>query len=180
LIFLAVTGEENGLLGSEFYAEYPTFPMDDIVANLNLDMYLMLHPLHDIIAFGAEHSSLEETVSKAASEFGVRLSPDPYPNEVIFVRSDQFSFVRKGVPAVFLVEGWDSGDPGLDGAAMNRRWMRDIYHTQRDDMGQEIDFEAGVLFARINFLIGWRVGNETAPPTWNPGDFFGERFGKER
>ncbi len=146
------------------------------MANVNLDMFLMLHPMRDIIAFGEEHSTLTHPVRRAAERLGFEVTPDPMPSEVIFVRSDQYEFVKQGVPAVFLVAGFKGHE---EGKVSGNTWMRDIYHTQKDDMNQEMDFEAGVAFARANLLIGWEVANETERPQWNEGDFFGERFGRD-
>ena len=178
ILFLAVTAEEKGSLGSEYFTEYPTRPLLDLVANVNLDMFLMLHPFLDVIAFGAEHSSLLANVRRAADQLKVRVSPDPVPEETIFIRSDQYSFVKKGIPAVFLVGGFDAGDGSDRGRSLDETWDREVYHSQRDDMNQVFDFEAGATFARLNFLVCLDVANARERPRWNPGDFFGERFGK--
>jgi peptidase M28-like protein len=180
ILFLAVTAEEKGLLGSEYFTEYPTVPLDKVVADVNLDEFLMLHPFLDVIAFGAEHSSLAEPVKRAAYQLGVRVTADPEPEEVIFIRSDQYSFVKKGVPSVFLVGGDDAGDGGDSGRLLDDAWERDVYHSQRDDMSQRFDFGAGAKFARLNFLVGLEVANDREPPRWNRGDFFGDRFGRSR
>ena len=89
ILFLALGGEEKGLLGSDYFAEYPTVPMDRIVANVNIDMPLFIYPLADVVAFGAEHSSLKSPVERAAARAGLSLSPDPMPEEVLCIRSDQ-------------------------------------------------------------------------------------------
>lgn len=176
VLFLGVTAEEMGLLGSDYFVHHSTVPRESLVANVNLDGALMLHPLRDVIAFGAEHSNLAEAVEQAADRLGLKLSPDPMPDEVLFVRSDQYSFVRKGVPGVFMVEGWNTGDPETDGGALLRQWIQTRYHTPQDDFSQGMDFGAGAKFARVNFLIGYLVANQDSPPAWNPGDFFGEKF----
>ena len=180
VILAAVTGEEKGLLGSDFFVHHPTVQLGSIVANINLDMVMMQHPLHDVVAFGVEHSTLAQPVERAVSHLGLSLSPDPMPEEVVFVRSDQYSFVRKAVPSVFVVSGFESGSEELDGEAEFRRWMRTVYHTPGDDMLQDIDFDAGARFARVNFLITWLVANDPERPAWNPGDFFGEKFKYQR
>jgi hypothetical protein len=177
VLFLAVTAEEKGLLGSDYFAHYPTVPAAGLVANVNLDGALMLHPLHDVVAFGAEHSNLAAAVEQAARQLGLELSPDPMPEQVLFVRSDQYSFVRRGVPSVFIVEGFETGDPKREGRALLTEWMDTRYHTPQDDLTHPLDFEAGAAFARVNFLIGYLVANQTPRPQWNAGDFFGEKFG---
>jgi Zn-dependent M28 family amino/carboxypeptidase len=178
LLFLVATGEEEGLLGSDYFARHPTVPGDSIVADVNADGVLMLHPLHDIVAFGADHSSLLDPVSKAASMLGVSLTPDFMPEEVIFVRSDQYSFVKQGVPSVYAFVGTDTGDARLDGRKMLTGWMASIYHHPSDDMKQEFDFGAGADYAKLDFLIGAFVADADARPRWNEGDFLGEKFGR--
>jgi hypothetical protein len=178
VLFLAVTGEEEGLNGSGYFAHHPTVPIDRIVANTNLDMFLMLYPLRDVIAFGAEHSSLEQTVQEAARRLGIGVSPDPFPEEVLFIRSDHYSFVQQGVPSIFLTGGFQSGDPAVDGQALWGKWMKEVYHKPGDDMSQPIDFGAGVQFARLNFLISYAVAQDEKSPSWKPGDFFGGKFGR--
>ncbi len=177
LLFVAVTAEEKGLLGADYFAQHPTVPRANLVANINLDSALMLHPLKDVVAFGAEHSSLSRVVEQAAARLGLAVSPDPMPEEVFFIRSDQYPFVRRGIPAVFLLDGFETGDPNLDGGKLARDWLHTFYHSPKDDLNQAINFEAGSQFARVNFLIGYLVANQTGRPTWNAGDFFGEKFG---
>ncbi|NIM02171.1 MAG: M28 family peptidase, partial [Acidobacteria bacterium] len=150
--------------------------IDELVANINLDMVLMLHPLNDVVAFGAEHSSLERSVASAVKELGIRVSPDPLPELVLFIRSDQYPFVKKGIPSVFLFSGFDAGE--IDGLEQFNQWMRNVYHTPADDMEQRFDFEAGADFARVNLLVVTGVANAEERPRWNAGDFFGERFGR--
>jgi len=176
VLFLAVTGEEKGLLGSKYFVRHPTVPLETIVANVNLDMVLMLDPLTEVVAFGAEHSTLARSVERAAARMRLELVPDPIPEEVMFIRSDQFPFVQAGVPAVFLVS-WFNPASSERSVAKFRQWMRDIYHSPADDMDQKMDFGAGADFARLNLLTTYFVANEPARPSWNPGDFFGERFG---
>ena len=176
LLFLAVTAEEQSLNGSAFFAHHPTVPIDRIVADVNLDMFLMLYPFRDVIAFGGEHSSMGLTVEEAARRLGIGVSPDPFPGQVQFIRSDHYSFVRQGVPAIFLSGGFQTGDPAVDGRALRDKWMQEAYHRPGDDMSQAMDFEAGAQFAKLNFLISYLVAQDDKTPTWNPGDFFGEKF----
>ena len=178
IIFIALTGEERGLVGSDYYAHYPTVPGESIVANVNLDMPLFLYPLADIIAFGSEHSSLEGVIADAVAEEGFVLTPDPMPEEVIFIRSDQYSFVKQGVPSVFLVPGHTSSDPGIDGEGLWRGFLKTYYHQPSDDLSRTIDWPSAVRFARANVRIGYAVAEDDDRPTWNPGDFFGEKFGR--
>lgn len=180
VLFLAVTAEEKGLRGSDYFAHYPTVPLDMIVANVNLDGAAVLHSLVDVVPRGAEHSTLERPVKQASGRLGLEITPDPTPEEVFFIRSDQFSFVRKGVPAVFVMSGFQTGDPNIDGAAIMQNWRQTRYHQPKDDMEQPLNFEAAAKFAQVNFLIGYLVANQTERPAWNPGDFFGEKFGRQQ
>jgi hypothetical protein len=176
-LFLFVTAEERGLLGSDYFARHPTVPRESIVADFTLDMPFLFHPLLDIVPYGAQHSTLKAPVTKAAQHLGIGLADDPIPEQVLFIRSDHFSFVRQGVPSLFIKSGFKTGD-ARDGGQINAAYRRDVYHKPNDDMTQAFDFEAGVAHARLNFLTGWLVAQETARPAWNPGDFFGQLFGR--
>ena len=178
MVFIALTAEERGLLGSDYYAHYPTVPSDGIIANINLDMPLFLYPVADIIAFGSEHSSLEGTVGEAIAAEGFTLTPDPMPEENLFRRSDQYSFVRRGVPAVYLKPGFTSTDPSIDGKAVENEHRKNHYHQPSDDLSRPIDWDSAVRFARANARIGYAIAGEENRPTWNEGDFFGEKFGR--
>ncbi|MGH8193805.1 MAG: M28 family metallopeptidase [Woeseiaceae bacterium] len=180
ILFVVVTGEERGLLGSDYFAHYPTVPPDSMIANVNLDMPLLLYPLADVIAFGAEHSSLESVIETAIKAEDFVLTPDPVPEEVLFIRSDQYSFVRQGVPSVFLFPGFTSTDAEINGEAIFREHMSTHYHRPSDDRTRPVDWSSALRFARANVRIGLAVAAQTARPTWNEGDFFGARFGKER
>ena len=179
ILFLAVTGEEKGLLGSDFFATNPTVPIESIVANVNLDMPLFLYPLADVIPFGSEHSSLAGSVERAAAATGFDVTEDPMPEEVLFIRSDQYSLVRQGVPAVFLVSGMRSSDPEIDARELWLGFLKNYYHSPQDDLTREIHYPSAVRFTQANLLIGLEIANETERPTWNEGDFFGERFGRQ-
>jgi Zn-dependent M28 family amino/carboxypeptidase len=178
ILFLFVTAEERGLLGSDYFAQHPTVPADGIVANLTVDMPFMYHSLLDIVPYGAQHSTLSGPVTRAAAHLGIEIGTDPIPEQALFIRSDHFSFVRQGVPSLFIKSGFKTGDSSKDGAAINAAYRRDVYHKPNDDMSQPFDFDAGARHAQLNFLTGWQVAQETARPVWNKGDFFGGLFGK--
>jgi len=177
VLFLAVTGEEKGLIGSDYYAQHPTVPIQSIVANLNMDGLAVLYPLRQLVPAGAEHSSLDATVRQVAARTGIELGPDPYPEEALFVRSDQYSFVRRGVPALYLDVGLKT-DSGLDAAVLVQEWIRTRYHTPQDDVGQPMDLVSGARHAQFNFLVGLEIANASERPAWNRGDFFGRLFGR--
>ena len=178
ILFLAVTGEEKGLLGSDYYAEYPTVPIDTMVANVNLDMPIFTYPFSDVTAFGAEHSSLKAPAMAAARDAGLTLGADPMPEEVIFVRSDQYSFVRRGVPSVFLVPGFTSRDPAMDGRKQFMAFLSTHYHQPTDQIDLPFDEDSAQRFTLMNYLFVRAIADTRQRPTWNEGDFFGDRFSR--
>ncbi len=179
IMFIGLTAEEKGLLGSDYFAHYPTVPSASIVANVNLDMPLLLFPASEIIGFGAEHSSLQAPMSAAAAAEGFVLVPDPMPEENFFVRSDQYSFVKKGIPASYLDVSSISSDPDVDGEALYEDHIKNHYHKPSDDLSRPVDWDSAVRFARANARIGLAIANDDERPTWNEGDFFGEMFAPE-
>jgi hypothetical protein len=105
-------------------------------------------------------------------------SPDPAPDEVVFIRSDQYSFVKQGIPAVFPVPGFKTDDPNIDPAAIFKTWEQTRYHQPQDDMDQPgLDFDAAAKYARFVFLCGYLITEDLKRPTWNKGDFFGDHYG---
>lgn len=178
VLFVALTAEEKGLLGSEYFAHYPTVPAGSMVANINLDMPLFIFPPADLVAFGSERSSLQPFVETSAQDEGFSLTPDPLPEENLFVRSDQISFVRQGVPAVYLIPGFTSTNEDEDGEALFRDHLKNHYHEPSDDMSRPVHWDSARRFARANARIGFAVGQAAERPEWNEGDFFGEQFGR--
>jgi hypothetical protein len=178
VLFVFVTGEEMGLLGSDYYAHFPTVPLNRIIANVNIDGAPGLsYPMKDIVALGAEHSSIGEDAKSAARMVGYETIPDPLPEENSFIRSDQYSFVLQGVPAIDISDGITSTDPKIDGLAEMKKWLVTRYHTPLDNMGQPMDLESGARAAGLNFLVGYELAQQDHAPVWNQGDFFGGKFG---
>lgn len=171
ILFMANTGEEKGLLGAASFADHPTVPIGAIVAAVDLDMPMLLYDFTDVIAFGADHSTVAETVAGAARRLGVAVSPDPMPEQGLFVRSDHYEFVKRGVPAIFLATGFANG-----GEAHWRAYLGGPYHQVNDDLRQAIHWEAGARYARLNYLIARALADADARPLWYRGDFFGDRF----
>jgi len=178
VLFVFVTGEEMGLLGSDYFAHFPAVPLKSIVANVNIDgapgSYFAMK---DVVALGMEHSTLAGDVASAARRMGYEISPDPMPEEVFFIRSDQYSFVLQGVPAVDITDGIKATDPKIDGLAVIKKWMVTRYHTPLDNIDQPIDFESTAKGSVLNFLVGYEVAQQDEVPAWNKGDFFGGTFG---
>ncbi len=176
MVFLALTGEEKGLLGANYFATHPTVPKSSIVANINIDMPVVLTELLDVITIGVDHSSLEKQVQQAATDVGFLLSPDPYPEEAVFVRSDQFAFVRQGIPAIYLVSGIIAKDPKIDGKKLLENFIETHYHQPSDDISQPIHYSTAAKMAALNARIGQLVADDPYRPRWNLGDFFGKKF----
>ncbi|WP_461056886.1 M28 family metallopeptidase [Silanimonas algicola] len=176
VVFLAVTAEESGLQGADYFVQHPTVPREAIVANINIDMPVALAPLADVTAFGAENSTLGAVVERAAAAEGVAVTPDSKPEEVIFVRSDQYAFVRAGIPALYIDEGMRSTDPTQDQAARVEAFRKERYHQPGDDLSQAIDWPSLAMLARLNARVITEVANDDARPAWHPGNFFGETF----
>ena len=172
IMFLAVTAEEKGLVGADYFASNPTVPAADIVANVNLDMPVLLYRFEDMIVFGAERSTLGPIVRRAVNSAGVDLTPDANPQEAFFVRSDHYRFVEKGIPSVFL---W----PGVKGPDGHKfaEFLKTCYHKPCDDLSQPIRWDQGVRFVDVNYRIAREIADGAARPVWNRGDWFGLRFG---
>lgn len=177
ILFVAVTAEEKGLLGSDYFASHPSVS-GPLVADVNMDMPVLLTALTDVTPIGIEHSSLKEPVEAAAKSLGIALSPDPMPEEVVFIRSDQFSFIRRGIPAVYLKGGTVPVHADVDGKALLAGFLRDHYHQPSDELSLPIDYASAARLAALNTAIGEAIANDRNQPRWNPGDFFGQRFGK--
>ena len=179
VVFVAVTGEESGLLGSDYFANNMPLKGGKIVANLCIDMPFFFHPVLDIVPYGADHSSLGKQTEEAAKILGLKISPDPFPEQVVFIRSDHYSFIKKGIPALFIKSGFMTvSEDTVDRAKSDVGWRSTNYHTPQDDMSQPFDFKAAGMHVKVNFLIGYLVCNDVARPTWNKGDFFGNKFSK--
>ena len=171
MIFLATTAEEKGLLGADFYARYPTVPIGQIVGNVDLDMPLLTYSFTDVIAFGANHSTIGKQVAEALAPMKIALSPDPMPEQGVFTRSDHYQFVRQGVPAVMLATGMANG-----GGESWGKFFENAYHGPRDDLSQDIDWSAGARFAEVNYRITRAMADSATPPLWYQGDYFGDTF----
>jgi Zn-dependent M28 family amino/carboxypeptidase len=173
ILFLAVTAEEKGLVGSEYFANNPTVPKAAMVADVNLDMPIITYKFEDVIAFGAERSTLGPIVKKAAASIGVGFSPDPMPDQGLFVRSDHYRFVQQGVPSVFL---WP-GQAGPGKAAVED-FFNNHYHKPSDEAWQPaLDWSQGVRFIDVNYAIAREIADGAERPRWNKGDFFGTLYG---
>lgn len=179
VLFAALTAEEKGLLGAQHLARNPPARVERFAANLNVDMPIMPAAVRDLIAWGAEHSTLGALAGAAAARRGFTLSPDPLPDETIFVRSDQYEFVRTGVPALFLSSGQQALDKSVDLPALWGVHLKERYHKPSDDLHQPIDWPSTGAFAGLITEIVRDTANATPAPAWLSGDFFGGLFGRK-
>lgn len=171
VVFIALTAEEKGLVGSDYFARNPTIPANSMIAVVNLDMPLVTYAFEDIIAFGAERSTLYQPVKNAVEAHGLTFSPDPVPEQGLFTRSDHYVFVKQGVPAVFLKPGFANG-----GEEARTEFGKTHYHQASDEVGL-VDFDALRRFTDVKADIARNIANMPERPVWNAGDFFGTTFG---
>ncbi|MFZ9504389.1 MAG: M28 family peptidase [Cyclobacteriaceae bacterium] len=180
VLIALVTAEEMGLLGSRYLAANPPVPKGQIVADVNTDMPTLIAPLLSIEPLGAKHSSLMNEVTSAAQFLGLEVQEDHMPDQVRFVRSDQYSFLREGIPALHVKYGLKTKDPKFDLRKYIDEWTEAHYHKPSDEFRDSaFNFGAAATYVKLNFLIGWQVANKTERPTWVKGDFFGETFSKK-
>lgn len=176
VLFVALTGEEKGQLGSGYLVRNLPPAAANLVAAINLDMPVLLHDFKDVVALGAEHSTLGAAVERAAARVGVQTAPDPTPEQSRFTRSDQYSFVRQGIPAVILGPGGTSFDATEDGNALIRDFRRLRYHQPGDNLSQPFHWRAARRFAQLQWELLAELGLQAERPRWLPGSFFGELF----
>jgi Zn-dependent M28 family amino/carboxypeptidase len=172
IVFVAVTGEEHGLLGSRYFAGDPTVSRGSIVANINMDMFLPLFPMKSVMVLGLDESDLGDRVREVAKRSDLGVGPDLEPARNRFTRSDQYSFIRQGIPALAMKVGFEPGSPE---AAIDARWTKERYHQPADDLQQPVDLGAAVTFTRLVGALSAEVANNPARPQWKASSFF-KRF----
>jgi Zn-dependent M28 family amino/carboxypeptidase len=181
ILFVMVTAEEMGLLGSSYFAAFPSVPKDKIVADVNTDMPTIVAPLLSVVPLGAMHSSLINHVKNAAEYLKIDIEEDPEPEQNRFVRSDQYSFVTQGIPALHIKYGDKTKEPGVKLSQKVKDWRTAYYHRPKDQIdGNMFDFNAGKTYVQLNFLISYGIAQATERPTWNEGDFFKKKFYNSR
>jgi Zn-dependent M28 family amino/carboxypeptidase len=166
ILFVAVTGEEKGLLGSQYFTSAPTVPLENIVA----DMF----PLKSLQVMGLDESTLGGDIRAVAAKAGVAVQPDPEPQRNLFIRSDQYNFIRNGVPALTFKFGYEKGSPQ---EKLAKDWLRERYHAPSDDLNQPVDKPAASEYNRVMLDLGMRVADASTRPHWNADSFF-KRFEK--
>ena len=176
ILFVAVTGEEKGELGSRYFAAHPTVPRASMVANVNTDMFLPLFPLKTLMVLGLDESDLGQDIRATAKELGLTVQADPEPQRNRFVRSDQYSFVKVGIPALAMKVGYEANTPE---AATAAKWTAERYHAPSDDLNQPIDLSAAGRYVDVVRDLAVRIANRTDRPKWNDTSFF-KRFATEK
>jgi hypothetical protein len=172
VLIVMVTGEEMGLLGSAYFAKQPTVPRERIVANVNTDMPTLLAPLLGVVPLGAEHSTIMKHVRKAAAHLGIEVMQDHMPEQVRFVRSDQYSFVLEGIPALHIKYGLKTQDPSFNLDKLIQDFTQNHYHKPSDELNDSFDFEAGKTYVQLNFLISYSIADDPERPVWNADSIF--------
>jgi peptidase M28-like protein len=172
ILFLAVTGEENGLLGSRYFAARPTVPRATIVADVNTDMFLPLFPMKTLMVLGLDESDLGDDIKAAAAQAGVGVQADQEPQRNRFVRSDQYSFIKLGIPSLAMKVGYEPNSPE---AAIAAKWTAERYHAPSDDLNQPIDMSAAAMYVEVVHDLALRIASRADRPKWNNTSFF-KRF----
>src|SRR5262245_18084485 len=172
ILFVAVTGEEKGELGSRYFAAHTTIPRTSIVANVNTDMFLPLFPLKMLMVLGLDESDLGQDIRAVAKDLGLTVQADPEPQRNRFVRSDQYSFIKSGIPALAMKVGYEANTPE---AAIAAKWTAERYHAPSDDLEQPVDIAAGEKFVDVLRGLALHIANRADRPSWNDSSFF-KRF----
>ena len=174
VLFIAVTGEESGELGSRYFASHPTVPAGSIVADINLDMYMPLHPLKYLEVQGLAESTLGKDIRDVSAANGVEVQADKEPQRNLFIRSDQYSFIKEGVPALAFKFGYLPGSPE---EKLHKEWLKNRYHAPSDDLNQPVDKAAAGKFNVVIEQLVERVADASSRPQWEPNSFF-RRFSR--
>jgi hypothetical protein len=178
IVFIAATAEETGLLGSDYFANYPTLPKNSMIANINVDLPMFLFPMNTMTTWGAERTTFEAAAAAEVSLEGFEALPYPYPGEEGDInRSDSYSFAIQGIPFIWMMEGVGSTDTTVDGLAEINAFYDDHYHKVSDDSSRPVHWETAVRFARACVRVTRRMAMDDDAPAWNEGDFIGDKFG---
>ncbi len=169
ILFVAVTGEEKGELGSRYFVAHPTVPASSLVADVNTDMFLPLFPLKTLMVLGLDESDLGNDIRDVAKDLGLAVQADPEPQRNRFIRSDQYSFIKAGIPALAMKVGYE---PGSSEAEIARKWTAERYHAPSDDLNQPIDLGAAGKFVEVVRTLALRIADRPDRPHWLPNSFF--------
>jgi Zn-dependent M28 family amino/carboxypeptidase len=170
IVFLSVTGEEQGLIGSEYYATHPVFPTAKTVAAINMDALNVDGRMKDLTVIGYGLSELDRYIEAAAKEAGRTVNPDPTPEKGSYFRSDHFSFAKQGIPAVYPSGGTDSVEHGKEwGLAQRAKYTAEKYHKPSDEFDPNWDLSGAIDDLQLLFKVGYRLAMDTSFPDWKEG-----------
>ncbi len=175
ILFVFVTGEEKGLLGSKYFGAHPTVDPKAMVADVNVDMFLPIVPLKALTVYGLAESDLGDRVTEVAKSYGIPVQPDPAPLRNVFIRSDQYNFIRHGIPALMLDVGTVPGTPEDQ---VKLEWLRHRYHAPSDDLNQPVDLGCAALYEDIVRSLLISVADDSQRPQWKADSFF-RRFAQK-
>ena len=170
LLFVFVTGEEKGLLGSRYFTAYPTVDAKSMVADINVDMFLPIIPLKRLTVLGLAESDLGDAARQVAEAHGIVVQSDPQPERNVFVRSDQYNFIRHGIPALAMDVAPEPGN--AEQAKIFRDWLTQRYHAPSDDIDQPVDLPAAALYEEVIRSLMLSVADSSHRPQWKPYSFF--------
>lgn len=169
LLFVFVTAEEKGLLGSRYFTTHPTVKPGSMIANINIDMFLPIVPLKVLTVYGLAESDMGDMVREVAQSLGVQVQADPEPQRNSFIRSDQYNFIRHGVPALAMKVGFEKGSPQQE---TFKNWLTQRYHAPSDDLDQPVDMAAAGKYEEILHRLMVRLADNAGRLQWKPDSFF--------
>lgn len=169
LLFVFVTGEEKGLLGSRYFTAHPTVKPGSMIANINIDMFLPIVPLKVLTVYGLAESDMGDAAREVAQSLGVQVQPDPEPQRNAFIRSDQYNFIRHGIPALAMGVGFEKGSPEQQ---IFKNWLTERYHAPSDDTNQPVDLAAASKYEEIVRALAIKTADEAQRPQWKANSFF--------
>jgi len=169
VLFVWVTGEEKGLLGSKYFAAHPTVPAASMIADINTDMFLPIIPLKILTVYGLAESDLGDRLVQVADHLGLHVQPDPAPLRNVFIRSDQYNFVRQGIPSVMVDIG---AAPGSPEETVLKNWTTERYHAPSDDAQQPVDLSAAATYEEVIRALTVEVADDPNRPAWKLDSFF--------
>ena len=173
LVFLAVTAEEQGLLGADYYAANPVFPLDRTVGGINMDAFLIAGPANDVTVVGGGKSELDSFMNAALRTLGRRATPEPTPEKGFYYRSDHFAFAKRGVPMIYVDGGEDLVDGGVEaGAAVAEDYTNNRYHGPQDEFDPNWNWSGVMSDLQLFYRVGRMLGNSQSWPNWVEGDEF--------
>lgn len=176
ILFLAVTAEEQGLLGAKYYASSPLYPLNQTLANINIDGLNQWGPTSDVVVIGQGNSTLEDVLAEVIAVQGRTIQPDPEPEKGFFYRSDHFEFAKQGVPALYVDGGTTYRDKPADYGQQKRdEYTTNDYHKPGDEVKPDWNLDGAAEDVRLLFQVGYRVANGSTWPVWKPGTEFKAR-----